>query len=754
MRKAQFLLIGMLLISVIAVNLLTSIGADGPNGTRSPGAGIEITPSANKTGKPTDTVSYQFTVKNVGDIIDNFTFYAESQLSWPVNLSKNIEGPLAINATTTVWVNVTIPMGVPADTVDNLTFRARSENQTWIVEMVKVNTTVIEAFILSIDIEGVYAKTSSIDPPGVANYTLTVKNKGNVNVTITLKHSLPVAGWQVEFPKFPNGKVAIDEANLTHEGIENVNLTITAPSSAQPDDQMTITVWGEKTDTPPTWSSRDYQDDITITTIVQSRLGVIFNQEEIEGKVDFYDTLFNFTIENSGNKDIMIDLTLDKDLILDATLDLYKLIVRVGEQPVRNTLRVSTAANAPLGNYTINVSATDNATGVPVGGADFYFIITPKLNVTDIKVSKDEPMQYKEVTLTATITNIGYVAATEITVKFYDGSKKIGEYQFDPEFVLNATETAEADIKWSPSEHGNRTIRVAVDVEGIGNFSSHGHGTDIAEGDVIIPVEINWQPYYFVIYIIIVIILGIAVIASLLELRFYTGVPAGAGYDEMGEGYEEGELPTEEHPGEDKPFSLEGKEEEDERTIAPFGMEGRDEEFKEELPPERTDREMFRPPRKPERKPYDRPVSRAPPPPREPAAISRENELRDEISDVRDKLYKTKSMGVDTNNIDNLLTMAKKSLDSGDTDKAKQYINYANDRLGSLMAKREEAVRVIREAKEVLSGMRDAADVTIVENFIVKADSLLEKGDFREAINYANKAKERALRLQRREMRL
>ncbi len=41
-----------------------------------------------------------------------------------------------------------------------------------------------------------------------------------------------------------------------------------------------------------------------------------------------------------------------------------------------------------------------------------------------------------------------------------------------------------------------------------------------------------------------------------------------------------------------------------------------------------------------------------------------------------------------------------------------------------------------------------------MENFLVKADSLLKEGDFREAINYAKKAKDRAQRLQRREMRL
>ena len=73
MRKTHFLLIGMLLISCITVNLTAPINADEPHGTRSPDAGVEITPPSNKTGAPTETVSYSFIVNNTGDQTDNFT---------------------------------------------------------------------------------------------------------------------------------------------------------------------------------------------------------------------------------------------------------------------------------------------------------------------------------------------------------------------------------------------------------------------------------------------------------------------------------------------------------------------------------------------------------------------------------------------------------------------------------------------------------------------------------------------------------
>jgi uncharacterized membrane protein len=749
MRKTPFLLIGLLLVSTLAVNLISPITADEPRGTRNPGAGIEITVPANDTGKPTDIVTYDFTVKNVGDIVDNFTFTVYSDRGWDVNLSSDTAGPLDINETVTVSVNITIPMGMAAGTVEILNFWATSATETFIEERVAVNITVEAAFILSIDIDGGYARTKGIDPPDVANYTLTIRNKGNVNVTITLRHSTPTGGWQAEFPKYPNGLVAIYEANETQAGTEYVNLTVTAPPAAQPDAQITIIVWADKTDSP-TWSSRDHQEDITITTIVSSNLGVVFNWEQLEGRVDFTATLFNFTMTNSGNKDLQIDLIMDNNPLLIAWLDLEQLIVRVGEVAVHNTLRVRTAANTKLGNYSINITATEHATGDYINSTTFYFIVVPRLNVTKISISEDEPLQLKEITLTALIENIGYVDARNITVKFYDGKSKIGEKDIDR---INTSQSTEAKIKWSPSDFGNRTVWVKIDVEGEGGDGSFdSHGTDIVEHSVHVEVEINWEPYYFIIFVIIVIILGVAVVTSLFDLKYYSGVPTGAGYDDYGEEYGDDELPPDGYPDEEGPEPKIGEEEE--RGPVPFGTEGFGDERKEPFSYEREEKEMFRPPPKTEPAPRERHPPPVPAETREPRAPLRDHELKDEISKVKDKLYKTKSLGIDTANIDNLLSMANRSLDAGDTDKTKQYLKYANERIDGLMAKREEAVQAIREAKEVLSGMRDSSDMTIVENFVVKADSLFEEGDFREAINYANKAKDRALRLQRREMRL
>jgi hypothetical protein len=285
-------------------------------------------------------------------------------------------------------------------------------------------------------------------------------------------------------------------------------------------------------------------------------------------------------------------------------------------------------------------------------------------------------------------------------------------------------------------------------LEGVGNFSEH--GTGIAEKKSNFDIKINWQPYYLVIYIIIVIILGIGVVAGLNELRYYSGVPssAGPGEDEDEEGLEV------DYTEEDLPPMDEEEEEFDQEERRPFGTYGITTHPESSEPEPRRPRyesqKEYAPPPKPARPPPKRDFA----PPKAPETLRQEGELSEEMARVQDDINRLKSQGVDTSSIDQLLRTSKKNLSDGDPTKAKQYLGYASERLKNLMAKREEAVIAIREAKEVLSGMRGSADLTIVENFLVKADSLLKEGDFREAINYAKKAKDRAQRLQRREMRL
>lgn len=744
MRKTHFIVIGMLLLSCFAVDIMSQISADGPHSTKNPDAGVEITAPANKSGKPTQTLSYQFTIKNVGDEIDSFILTAGSSSGWLTQLSRNFIESVNIDQSVSVVVNVTIPMGWMASSVDMLNMTVTSYNDPNVKEQSSVYTTVELGFVVDIKIEGGTSWISGVNPQNVANYTLILRNRGNEDVTITLYYKIDNSSWGVTFSKYPD--VFVLKASTTIEGLKSINITVEAPVQAGPNASMNLTIWGEKSDV--NWYSYNYQKNITITTIVTPRMSLEFDPEATEGLVDFGDTAYNFTLTNTGNLDVKADLILTWPNILIVNLESDQMVVRVNKSQ-RNTLKVRTASDAPQGNYSINISAVDNGTGQLIAGIQVYYFIVPKLNITNISVTPDKPMQYKSTDVFVTVTNIGYIDATNISVVLYDGSKKGASAYVDNITVGDPVKVVK--IKWTPSDFGNRSIKISINVEGVGNFTDH--GSDIAIKFFRVNVKINWQPYYMGIYIIIVIILGFAVISSMITLKYYGGIPH---LDDYGEGAQEMQE-EEEFPHGEEAY-LEGEED---KGIRPFGTYGIDTEAeppyekplhfeaKRERPPD------YAPERRLKRPPIDiEPRESVIATPRDPESIRKENELKDEMARVSDKVNKVKSLGLDTSNIDQLLRTANKSLSEGDFNKARQYLGYANERIDNILTKRDEAQSAIKEAKEVLSGMRGSADLTIVENFLVKADSLFEEGDYREAINYANKAKERAVRLQRREMRL
>lgn len=736
MRRTHFFLIGMLLFSLIAVNIISPINADENRGTRSPDAGVEITAPSDDSGKPTETVSYEFDIKNVGDQPDSFDLSAESSHNWETDLSHDSVGPLNVNETASVTVFLDIPMGISEGTVDLLTLTATSDNDYNVTETGNVSTTVELSFIIEMDIEGGTSWSSGVNPPEGVNYTLTLRNKGNEDVSITLNYTVSNNSWNAIFSKFPD--VSVLKAEGSNEGIKHVNITVTAPLGAQPNETMNLTIWGEKTDRD--WYSYDYQNNITITTVVEPILDVRFELEQIEAFAISGDTIYRFDLRNSGNINVKADLVTEWPNILFVNLDQDQMIVRANSIQT-NTLRVHTASDATLGNYTINITAVDNLTGNSIAYLDVYYIVVPVLNITNISISDDEPIQYKTIDVFVTIENIGYIDAKNITIKLLDGENKVREEHLD---YLNSSDTTEVKISWSPSDFGNRSIKVSIDVEGIGEFSSF--GTDVAEKTVNVDVKINWQPYYLAIYVIIIIILGIATLSAIFSLRYHGGVPH---LNHLGEGTED--MAYEDYP-EEAPSSEGG--EEGEGPFAPFGMAEEKDVGERGYPQYEPHDDRPYPPPPPREVPPERDI----PPPlvltKDPETQRKEDELRDELRRLEDRLDRTKSLGVNTTNIDQLLKTANKSLNEGDQHKAKQYIGYGNERLDNLISKRDEAFNAIREAKELLSQMRGSADLTIVENFLVKADSLFSEGDFREAKNYANKAKERAVRLQRQEMRL
>ena len=122
--------------------------------------------------------------------------------------------------------------------------------------------------------------------------------------------------------------------------------------------------------------------------------------------------------------------------------------------------------------------------------------------------------------------------------------------------------------------------------------------------------------------------------------------------------------------------------------------------------------------------------------------------MKEEIASSQMEIEKAKSLGVDVTMIEQLLNKANKTYEEQNFDKTRDYLRYVDERLQNLLEKRNEAIKTIRDAREAIAEVKSTKDVTIAENFIVKANSLLDQGNYREAINYANKAKDRVKRQQ------
>jgi hypothetical protein len=450
--------------------------------------------------------------------------------------------------------------------------------------------------------------------------------------------------------------------------------------------------------------------------------GIFFTSDSILKEISEFEgqilTRYYLTLESIGLETTDVHMNVKCEGYILCSLTSYDFtLIKHGTKKI--TLNVSTPHTTPPGNYTITVNATESGTNAPLGSIDLYYLVVPELNITEIKVSEDDPKQNKEVELTASIINSGLVDARNVTLTFYDGSEKIDSVELG---YLNVSENADLTVEWTPTKYGNRTIKAVIDVEGVGDFGSY--GIDLESESTSFDVQIDWEPYYLAIYIVLLIILGIGVVSGISGMRYVGAAPTGS---MEGEQYEsmEGIQDTDYRDVEpviDEPLVLQP---EPQPVVSPSPPI-------EEKPIEVKPQIMPLPPREPRRKPQQRVKP-----------LSAEDNLKGKIETSQIELEKAKSLGMDVTMIEQLLDKARKTYKENDFDKTEDYLRYVSERLENLMDKRNEAIMLIRTAREAIAEVKGTTDVTIAENFLVKASSLLEQGNYREAINYANKAKDR-----------
>ena len=206
---------------------------------------VTISPTVN-SGLPGKTLTYTATVKNIGNVWDNYYLTKTDTLGW--FMTENFAGTsLAPGSSTPVQFSVTIPENATGGTWDNITIIATS----WVDNTVSDNDSCVA------NVQVVRGVEVSIEPKsqfGVIGenvvFTITVKNTGNVwdNYNLTLGDD---AGWALkldnnylEIPKNENRETKLtvtvpDNENLVFT-TDNIIVIATAVDNAEVTDNDTV----------------------------------------------------------------------------------------------------------------------------------------------------------------------------------------------------------------------------------------------------------------------------------------------------------------------------------------------------------------------------------------------------------------------------------------------------------------------------------------------------------------------------------
>ncbi|MBN1641796.1 MAG: carboxypeptidase regulatory-like domain-containing protein [Anaerolineae bacterium] len=157
-------------------------------------AGVDLGPDLAQYANPGEAVVYEHTLQNTGNVEDTYSLSASSSQGWSVVAPGEIT--LAPGATTTVAVEVQVPLGAISGTVDTTTVTATSAISEAFHDTATAETTVRQAGQLSLS-----PNRAAVGLPGeTVPYAHNLVNLGNATDTFTITaHSSQ--GWSVSAPQ-------------------------------------------------------------------------------------------------------------------------------------------------------------------------------------------------------------------------------------------------------------------------------------------------------------------------------------------------------------------------------------------------------------------------------------------------------------------------------------------------------------------------------------------------------------------------
>jgi uncharacterized membrane protein len=244
---------------------------------------VVITPPSqeNENGRP---VTYTITVKNLGNVQENFQLARGDNAGWGLSLDNTwLLVPKGENRTTVL--RVTIPTNATGCTWDNIWVKATSQENAEVFD----NKSCLAHVTISRGVDVSISPTSKSGLPGsTLTYTVTVTNTGTVSDTCMLEKS-DNSGWSL----------SLDNTSLTVPRNENrtTTLRVTIPDNAENCTRDNITVTATSADN----TVKDNASCIA-HAILDIRRGVEVSITPAENSGKPGDNVtFTVTVTNTGN---------------------------------------------------------------------------------------------------------------------------------------------------------------------------------------------------------------------------------------------------------------------------------------------------------------------------------------------------------------------------------------------------------------------------------------------------------------------
>jgi uncharacterized membrane protein len=445
---------------------------------------VEITPlgdldldpsSQTTTGEPEDTIDYKVKVSNKGNAMDTFDLSLEGNYKeWGQILDTQFNpiSQVTLNATTLpgsftdVIVRVTIPGTGETSAGQSypVTLKASSTNTEDVTKTAQVSTTVEDFVDLILEYSGSGNATRDFDPNKKApKFSFRVTNNGNQD-----EESIEIRVDDMDTDWSFSPEILAD--SLEPGGASTFSVEFTIPSDEDVGD-YDMEVYVVSSVDPTIQSDRIF---ITVTIIKPdlsiSSSDVIYDDMDVlRSKVGSAVTI-SAEIQNVGDTEAK-----------NVQVKLYEYNTLKGTKSISTiaaggSRKVDFRWTVPDEEVELTVEITPLEAEIDDGNNEIQPIILdlrPDLSFDDDLNLSAAANPGEKITLRAFVKNSGG-DAEDVVVKFFDGTKLIGQDTIDIDF----DKIEEASVEWDvPDKEGEtRNLKAEIDMSG-----AEGHGEEISK---------------------------------------------------------------------------------------------------------------------------------------------------------------------------------------------------------------------------------------------------------------------------------